>query len=71
MNTPNHGGSGSTRWWWLLLLIPIVANLWVPWYNHMQPTFIGLPFFYWYLLLWAPLSAVISAFVYFKTRDHY
>lgn len=56
-------------WWRLLLLVPIIATLWVPWYNHLDPTFIGIPFLYWYLLMWVPLSAVCSAVVYFKTRD--
>ncbi|MHB1616230.1 MAG: DUF3311 domain-containing protein [Metallibacterium sp.] len=56
-------------WWRLLLLVPIVAVLWVPWYNHLDPRFIGIPFLYWYLLMWVPLSAVCSAVVYFKTRD--
>ena len=56
-------------WWRLLLLVPIIATPRVPWYNHLNPTFIGIPFLYWYLLMWVPLSAVCSAVVYFKTRD--
>jgi len=61
--------SPNRRWWRLLLLVPLVGTLWVPWYNHVDPSFIGLPFFYWYLLLWVPISALLSAFVYFQTRD--
>ena len=65
----SSSGIHPRLWWRLLLLIPIIATLWVPWYNHLNPTFIGIPFLYLYLLMWVPLSAVCSAVVYFKTRD--
>ena len=65
----SSSGIHPRLWWRLLLLVPIVATLWVPWYNRVDPTFIGIPFLYWYLLMWVPLSAVCSAVVYFKTRD--
>ena len=48
----------------LLLLIPFVAVLWVPFYNSVQPAWFGIPFFYWYQLLWVILGAVIIAIVY-------
>jgi hypothetical protein len=48
----------------LLLLIPFVAVLWVPFYNSVQPTLVGVPFFYWYQLLWIILGAVIIVIVY-------
>ena len=51
-------------WARLLLLIPFVAVLWVPFYNSVQPTLFGIPFFYWYQLLWIILGAVIIAVVY-------
>ena len=51
-------------WARLLLLIPFIAVLWVPFYNSVQPTLGGFPFFYWYQLLWIILGAVIIAFVY-------
>jgi hypothetical protein len=54
--------------WYLLLLIPIVAVLWVPWYNAVEPRFLGFPFFYWYQLMWVPLSAVVIAIVYRMTK---
>lgn len=50
--------------WYLLLLIPIVASLWTPLYNSVEPTWHGIPFFYWYQLLWIVLGAVITALVY-------
>jgi len=51
-------------WARLLLLIPFVAVLWVPFYDSVQPTLVGIPFFYWYQLLWIILDAVIIAIVY-------
>jgi hypothetical protein len=48
----------------LLLLLPFVAMLWVPSYNSADPAWLGIPFFYWYQLLWIPLSSVLLAIVY-------
>jgi len=39
--------------------------LWPPFYNFLQPTFIGIPFFYWFQLLWIIITAIIMAVVYF------
>jgi hypothetical protein len=36
----------------------------VPFYNSVEPTWSGVPFFYWYQLLWIVLGAAILAFVY-------
>ena len=58
------------RWnpWYWLLLLPCVAVLWVPLFNSAEPALFGIPFFYWYQLAWVPLSAVVTAVVYAKTR---
>jgi hypothetical protein len=56
-------------WWRLLLIAPVVATLWVPAYVRITPTFLGIPFFYWYLMAWVPASAIFSGVVYYKTRD--
>lgn len=50
--------------WRFLLLIPFVAVLWVPFYNHPLPALGGFPFFYWYQLLAVPASALIIFIVY-------
>jgi hypothetical protein len=57
--------SSPLRW---LLLIPFIATLWVPFYNSKSPELAGFPFFYWYQLLWVPLSAVIIFIVYRAER---
>lgn len=55
--------------WYLLLLVPFIAILWVPFYASSTPSLAGIPFFYWYQFLWIPLSAVLTATVYFVTRE--
>jgi hypothetical protein len=59
-----HMPARPVAWARLLLLIPFVAVLWVPFYNSVEPSVAGVPFFYWYQLLWIILSAVIIAIVY-------
>ncbi|MEU0780865.1 DUF3311 domain-containing protein [Streptomyces sp. NPDC006173] len=44
----------------LCLAAPFVAMLWVGSYAKTDPTFIGIPFFYWYQMLWVLLSTVLT-----------
>jgi len=37
-------------WFLLLFVIPLVALLWPPFYNMMDPQLAGIPFFYWFQL---------------------
>ncbi|MDH6123327.1 DUF3311 domain-containing protein [Kitasatospora sp. GP82] len=46
------------------LLVPIVAMLWVSSYAKVAPEAGGMPFFYWYQLLWVPVSAVFTVAAY-------
>ncbi|MFJ2187528.1 MULTISPECIES: DUF3311 domain-containing protein [unclassified Kitasatospora] len=48
----------------LALLVPIVALLWVSSYDKTDPPAGGVPFFYWYQLLWVPVSAVFTVAAY-------
>jgi hypothetical protein len=52
----------------LLLIVPFIGTLWVPFYNQVEPTLGGFPFFYWYQFMWIPIGATITAFLYFVTR---
>ncbi len=61
------GRRAGWSWWYLLLLIQFIAVLWPPFYNTAEPTLIGMPFFYWYQLLWVILGAILTAIVYFAT----
>jgi hypothetical protein len=58
-------------WWYLLFVIQFVAVLWPPLYNKAEPHWIGIPFFYWYQLLWVIVGAVLTAIVYFATENKF
>jgi hypothetical protein len=49
----------------LLLLVPYVAMLWVPSYDRIEPSLAGIPFFYWYQMLWIVLGVAVLIPVYF------
>ncbi len=53
------------RWFLLLLLIPFIVLLWPPFYDFRQPALFGIPFFYWFQMLWIIITAIITALVYF------
>jgi Protein of unknown function (DUF3311) len=57
-----------SRGWYWLLLIPLIGTLIPPLYNQEDPTLIGIPFFYWYQLLWVPLSVIVTWTVYQRTK---
>jgi membrane protein implicated in regulation of membrane protease activity len=61
--------SGTSRRWTLLLIAPFVALLWVPFYNSIEPTVWGIPFFYCYQFLWVALTSILIIWVHSKTRD--
>ncbi|MFF3685177.1 DUF3311 domain-containing protein [Streptomyces sp. NBC_00390] len=48
----------------LCLLAPFVAMLWVSSYAKVEPTFIGMPFFYWYQMFWVLLSTALTMVAY-------
>jgi hypothetical protein len=58
---------GGWSWWYLLFIIQFAVILWPPFYNKVEPTLIGIPFFYWFQLLWVLVSAVFTAVIYFAT----
>jgi hypothetical protein len=60
---------GAWSWWYLLFLFQFVALLWPPFFNKVEPSWMGVPFFYWYQLLWVAISAVVTAAIYLAT-DH-
>lgn len=47
-----------------LLAIPCVAVLAIPWFNKAEPRLFGFPLFYWWQLIWVPLSSLFIAIVY-------
>jgi uncharacterized protein DUF3311 len=55
-------------WARLLLILPFISMLWVSSYNSAEPMVAGIPFFYWYQLLWILIAAVLIAIVYAMER---
>lgn len=60
--------AGTPRGLYLLLVLPLIGTLIPPIYNAKDPTLIGIPFFYWYLLLWVPVSVLCTVIFYRATR---
>ena len=49
---------------YLFLLIPYAAWVWVPFYNRIEPSLLGVPFFYWWQIFGIFLTAVCILPVY-------
>ena len=61
-------GSTPNRWWYVLLAPPYVALLIPAFYARETPAVYGIPFFYWYQMVWICVSALLTGFVYLKVR---
>jgi polyferredoxin len=61
----SHPQRKGRSWLLLLLILPFIVLMWPPFYNFREPAFIGVPFFYWFQLLWVVITAIITAVVYF------
>ena len=69
-NSRDSKGTGSAhkrRWLLPLIFIPFIPVLYVPFFNRLEPTLAGVPFYYWFQMLWIPLSALITYAVYLAT----
>ena len=61
-----HANKGKKRSWLLVfLIVPFLVLLFPPFYNFWQPEFFGIPFFYWFQMLWILITATITAILYF------
>ncbi|MGH3252182.1 MAG: DUF3311 domain-containing protein [Trebonia sp.] len=54
--------------WNYLLLAPIVLPLLTFLYNHETPRLFGIPFFYWFQMLLAPLAVLASVSAFYLAR---
>jgi hypothetical protein len=63
-------GDRERTWspWYLLLLLQLIPALWVPFYNAVEPSWNGIPFFYWFQMALVIASAALTAIVYFATE---
>ena len=73
VNDPNEHNQESEdqkskHWWYLLLLLPFIGLMYPPLYAFDAPRFIGIPFFYWYQMLWLFLTAGLTTIVFRATR---
>jgi hypothetical protein len=57
------------RGWYLLLILPFIGTLVPSLYNHARPALFGMPFFYWYQLLWVPVTAGLLGIVVAMTGE--
>jgi hypothetical protein len=66
-NASQHDEKPKWSWWYLLFVVQFLAVVWPPFYNKIEPSWAGIPFFYWYQLLWVIIGAILTAIVYFAT----
>ena len=59
-----HQPVKAVPWARALLIVPFIAMLWPSSYNRAEPMLAGVPFFYWYQLMWIQLGAALIAIVY-------
>jgi hypothetical protein len=48
----------------LLFAIVMVVTVWVPFYNRIEPTWYGIPFFYWFQIGWIVVAAGVTVLAY-------
>jgi hypothetical protein len=47
-----------------LFVVVVAVSLWVPFYNRAEPALGGIPFFYWFQVVWILAAAVATALAY-------
>jgi hypothetical protein len=57
------------RAWYAVFVLPFAALLFPGLYNRPDPALFGLPFFYWYQLLWVIITSALLGIVYLATRQ--
>jgi hypothetical protein len=70
MAQPAPSGKSPVKWGavTVLLIAAIIGTLWVPIYARSMPELGSFPFFYWYQLIWVPLTAAILWICYLLLR---
>ncbi|WAH37192.1 DUF3311 domain-containing protein [Alicyclobacillus dauci] len=67
-NTQPKKKKGSP-WWYLLVLVPLIGTLFPSFYSSVSPELWGIPFFYWYQMLWVIISALVTSVMYLALKD--
>jgi Protein of unknown function (DUF3311) len=60
----------GNRLWYLLILVPLIGTLFPSFYSSVNPTLWGIPFFYWYQMLWVIISSVLTAIMYAALKEN-
>jgi hypothetical protein len=60
---------GWWSWWYLLFVVEFAVTLWPSLYNKVDPSWLGIPFFYWSQLALVVVAAIFNAIVYFAMED--
>jgi hypothetical protein len=68
MSSHGRPARESRSLWYLVLILPFVGTLFPGLYDHATPALFGIPFFYWYQLLWVFASGLLTILVYTLTR---
>lgn len=55
--------NGSARGLYWLLWLPFVAVAVPYFYNFWEPSIAGIPFFYWYQVVWVFLTAGLTYYI--------
>ena len=50
--------------WYVILFIPFFVAIAVPFYNRIEPTLFGIPFFYWFQFVLIVVAAVVTGLAY-------
>jgi hypothetical protein len=63
-------GKSPARWGTVtvLLTVAIAGTLWVPLYARSTPELGPFPFFYWYQLIWVPMTGLLCWICYLLLR---
>ncbi|NNN18345.1 MAG: DUF3311 domain-containing protein [Acidimicrobiaceae bacterium] len=68
----NKGGEPvaemTKKGYYWLFIIPFIGTLIPPIYSKFKPELFGLPYFYWYLILWIIITGIIGGIVYFLSE---
>ncbi|HEU5398636.1 MAG TPA: DUF3311 domain-containing protein [Gammaproteobacteria bacterium] len=52
------------RLWYIVLFIPFFVAVWVPFFNRIEPSLFGIPFFYWFQFVWIVVAAIVTGLAY-------
>ena len=59
-----HPSRGTRLVVYALFLVIAIVTLAVPFYNRVEPSIAGIPFFYWFQVAWILVSAATTALAY-------